>query len=98
MADQFEPAVQEYVSLAAATSTVVFEAQNRRRSMFSICNLGTHKATINFGRLAQTDTGVVLGPGAIYYESLDNRFVPYQGTITAISDDGTALAIYARYD
>jgi len=75
------------------------EIGNGERTLIIINNTSTlgQKITIAWGKDAVAGSGLVLLPGALWYESMDSEFKPSNLRITAIADGaGATLTLHER--
>lgn len=82
----FEPALNAIVAVGV-TDVVVSEEKPLGRKMYFIQNSSTggQTITISYGIAAVANQGVPLAQGQFLYESINERYNPYGGTIHAIS-------------
>lgn len=84
-------ALDKVIVVGTTPTELLQETGNAIRSLIMITNGTTTGQTIRLGigKEADANSGIVIFPGGVYLESIDNNFTPTPHRITAIVDAGT---------
>lgn len=84
-------ALDRAVIVSTSVTELIPETGNGTRSLIIITN-GTSTGQIvrlGVGKDADSNSGIILFPGGVYMEAIDQNFTPTSHRITAIVDSGT---------
>lgn len=91
--------LQNSVTVGVTTVELSSEKNNLKRTEIIITNTSTvnQVITLGIGQDAVAGVGIVLYPGASYVASIDSKYKPTNGRITAISSAASgSIAIFER--